>query len=111
MKKALALLLGTVFSMAQASPVSDDPRKMYDVTKGTNRSVQVEWRTVDNPLQVCNRESKNFGNGGFAYAVQACAFWWDNRCIIITGKKTDHDTIGHEIRHCFQGDWHEQKTK
>ena len=111
MKKATALLLATAFSIAQAGPVSDDPRKTYDVTKGTNRSVQVEWRTVDNPLQVCNRESKNFGNGGFAYAVQACAFWWDNRCIIITGKKTDHDTIGHEIRHCFQGDWHEQKTK
>jgi len=112
MKKAIiiATALSFIFaSSAVAGPsVSSDPRKIYDLTKGTNRTMTITWTVVDNPLVECNKESKRVGNGGFAYTVQACAFWTKTHCTIITGKADNHDTIGHEFRHCFQGDWHPQ---
>ena len=109
MKKAIVLLSLLAFNVAYASPlVSNDPTKMYDLRKGTNRTMTIEWRTVKEPLKVCNAESKRLGNNGFAYTVQACAFWTQTHCTIITGETDNHDSIGHEFRHCFQGHWHSQ---
>ena len=74
-----------------------------------NRKVMnIEFRFVDNPMQACDRESKKVGNGGFAYQVRACAFWYETTCTIIAGKTTSQHTLGHEVLHCLKGDWHPQ---
>jgi hypothetical protein len=111
MKKAIVIFTALSFifvSSAVAGPIVDaDPNKMYNFDKGT-KTMSVTWHVVDNPLAECDKESKRVGNGGFAYKVQACAFWTKTQCTIITGKRDNHDTIGHEFRHCFQGHWHSQ---
>lgn len=36
----------------------------------------------------------------------ACAFWIVYECEIIMTPDADNDTLGHEVRHCFDGSWH-----
>jgi len=38
--------------------------------------------------------------------VFACAKWRGNKCTIITPRETTMETLGHELRHCFEGHWH-----
>ena len=109
MKKALVVLLmfaGTVHASERFSTNSNF------VTTST-----INWIKVDNVFEACDTESKNRGNGGFArlgsgQKMDGCAFWSNptpnktNMCTVITAKTTDHDTLGHEVRHCFQGNFH-----
>jgi hypothetical protein len=109
MKKALAVFLmfvGTVQAGEQFSTSSNV------VTTST-----IKWIQVDNVFEACDTESKNRGNGGFArlgsgQKMDGCSFWSNpapnksNMCTVITAKTTDHDTLGHEVRHCFQGNFH-----
>jgi hypothetical protein len=109
MKKALIVLLmfaGTVHASERFS--TDD----NFVTTST-----IKWVQVTNVFEACDAESKNRGNGGFArlgagLKMDGCSFWSNpapnktNICTVITGKITDHDTVGHEVRHCFQGNFH-----
>jgi hypothetical protein len=37
----------------------------------------------------------------------ACAKWKGNKCTIITPRQTTMETVGHEVRHCFEGHWHD----
>lgn len=97
-------LAGTCFASA-----SYDDNPAAPVSIPFNRKVMsIEFRFVDNPMQTCDRESKRVGNGGFAYQVKACAFWYETTCTIIAGKKTSQHTLGHEVLHCLKGDWHPQ---
>lgn len=104
--------------LALAIPVSgfsqdwaewDNPVKPFDAT--TKRTFQgkinIDWRLSDNPSSTCDKLSKQFGNAGFAgQELQGCAFWWGETCIIVTAKKPTMHTVGHEVRHCFYGQWH-----
>jgi hypothetical protein len=104
MKKALLIVL----SLATASAFAD---VNFSTKKNFTTQSTITWEPVDNVQARCDRESKARGLGGFGYGVEACSFWdyksnGDNICTIITGKNTSHDTIGHELRHCFQGPWH-----
>ena len=38
--------------------------------------------------------------------ILACSEYNDTQCIIYTGPLTDMAQVGHEIRHCFEGQWH-----
>ena len=109
MKKALFIFLifaGTVHATEKFSTNSNF------VT-----SSKIIWIHVGNVFDACDSESKKRGNGGFPLLdegkkMDACSFWSDptasktNVCTIITAKNTDHDTVGHEVRHCFQGVFH-----
>ena len=79
----------------------------------------IRWVQVDNVFDACDRESKRRGNGGFpkldkGKKMDGCSFWSrpdasnpnTNTCTLITAKNTDHETVGHEVRHCFQGRFH-----
>ena len=109
MKKALVVLLMLVGSAHASEKFSTDSNF---VTTST-----IKWVAVDNVFEACDLESKNRGNGGFArlgrgQKMEGCSFWSNmtpnntNMCTIITARNTDHDTVGHEIRHCFQGNFH-----
>jgi hypothetical protein len=58
----------------------------------------------------CNKYSQKAGFGKYKYTVAGCAFWSlspeVNTCTILVSKKTNNDTIGHEFRHCLQGEFH-----
>ena len=105
MNKALFVLLIIFTSAATAGPFTK-----FDVTKNMTNMTTITWEQVDNVQKACDTESKKRGLGGFKIQVEACSFWGKRLtldvCHIITEKKTDLDTIGHEMRHCFQGAFH-----
>jgi hypothetical protein len=45
----------------------------------------------------------------FHPVVAACAAWnFDNNtCTVVVGNPTTNNVIGHEIRHCFEGAFHD----
>ena len=69
----------------------------------THNVAQVEIQVVKD----ADAECKKYGDPGFV--MKHCTVLWDNprRCLFIM----DEDDItmgdlGHEARHCFEGDWH-----
>jgi hypothetical protein len=83
-----------------------DPNSRFDGRKKMSDTIKLTWRTVDNVQKACEEESRRRGNGGFGYGVEACSFWDGNECMIITKNRTNSHELGHELRHCFQGNYH-----
>ena len=107
MKKIVIASLFLALSYAHASgDYNDSPSKKHSIPSYTKRTLIV--KAVDDPMKECDKQSKRYGNGGFAYQVQACAFWDDNMCTMIVGTKASTHNLGHELLHCIKGDWHPQ---
>jgi len=108
MKKALVILFLSA-SVAHAG-LEKSPTEMYDMTKRMADKVTVKIETVSNIQATCESESRRRNFGGFGYGVEACTFWdkgfTGHSCTIFIGKKTNNDILGHELRHCFVGDFH-----
>ena len=72
--------------------------------------VLIEWRPVPRVNATCQQQSRERGHNGFGYTVEACAFWQKTlmgyQCTIYTSQRTTMATLGHEVRHCFQGQFH-----
>jgi hypothetical protein len=103
MKKTL---FTTLLFYSLSASAWDNPSANFDASKNTSESLTITWKVVDNVQKVCEEESKRRGYKGFGYTVNACSFWIGNQCTIITKQQTSMHTLGHEIRHCFQGNWH-----
>ena len=124
MKKIIATVIaGTVFAVgsylidqpnkakvevksAQGGFDYRDPDSSFDATKLNTNRTTINWRVVDDVQTACEKESKKLGNGGFGYMIQACSFWTDNNCTVITSKKATMHQLGHETLHCFKGSFH-----
>lgn len=66
----------------------------------------ITWRVVPNNrvAEICQIKTQ----GRFAgKRILACAVWQGNQCTVITGTDTDTAVLGHEIRHCYDGDFHD----
>ena len=96
--------------LACSGPIHADESATFDATKRMTDYALIRWRPVKNVNAVCQKQSRERGMGGFAYKVEACAFWskkpFVNLCTIYTSKRTTMETVGHEVRHCFQGSFH-----
>lgn len=104
------LLLIATSAHVQAFLAWDNPTAPFDakakrVHKGP---ISIEWKTSTEPHKACDLHSKQIGNGGFSSnpQLQACSFWHGSTCTIITNEKPSMHTVGHEVRHCFYGEWH-----
>lgn len=109
MKKAIAILTMLVVTSAQAG-MEKGPLDMYDMTKLMTDQVSVKVIPVANVQKTCEAESRKRNFGGFGQPIEACTFWDKTfsgySCTIIVGKKTNNDILGHEFRHCLQGNFH-----
>lgn len=88
-----------------------DPNSPFNADTKMTNSVHVTWMTASNVNKACEAESIRRGNGGFKGApMQACTFWTKTpngyECLMITSKNPTIHNLGHEIRHCFQGNYH-----
>lgn len=104
----IKIYLGVVFFVITSNvfAFNDDPNEMFNTNGNyTNNSI-IQWFPVDNVQKTCDAESKKRGYGGISWAVKACSFYNGNRCDIYTAKNLNMHTLGHEVRHCFQGNWH-----
>jgi hypothetical protein len=108
MRRALQYLLMGL--LAGPGQVLADEGAPFDATQLMTDFALIRWQRVKNVNAVCQKQSKARGMGGFAHPVEACAFWskkpFVNLCTIYTSRRTTMDTVGHEVRHCFQGDFH-----
>lgn len=99
------LVIGLLIS-SNVFGFNDDPNRPFDASSNFTTTSTINWRTVDDVQKACEAESRKRGFKGFGYAVQACSFFDGNQCTVITGKQTTMHSLGHEVRHCFQGNWH-----
>jgi hypothetical protein len=107
MKNAIVFLAITFLATnTTAAQEWANPMSRYDANKNKYETVTLTWIYTDNVNAACDRESRRRGNGGFGYGVEACSFWIGNNCTIITKKRPNGHELGHEVRHCFQGEYH-----
>lgn len=64
---------------------------------------QVEIRPISNLIEVCN----NLMNANNKRVVACTTRISESRCIIYTKPDTSMALLGHELRHCSEGAWHE----
>lgn len=76
------------------------PKKVIDTTT-------ITWVAADDPTTECKRRFPN--RMAWHPIVPACAGWDFQRhtCTIVTGTTTTHQILGHEVRHCFEGAFHQ----
>ena len=70
------------------------------VTEGT----VVTWTTVDNIHDTCR--SMGSADPGLLNIIDGCVKYTKNTCKIFTAKLTSMEILGHELRHCFEGKFH-----
>jgi hypothetical protein len=104
------ILVPAILLSSNSSSAGDwrNPDAKFDAGKKMSETVSLSWRTVDDIQKACELESRRRGNGGFGYSVEACSFWnsQGTECTIITRNISSLHEIGHELRHCFQGNYH-----
>jgi len=89
----------------------DNPTKPFDTRKKLYNTIRVEWRTVSDVRSYCSKLNSDRGYGPIKFPIVACSTQDGNVCVIVTGNETSMHTLGHEVRHCFQGEWHVPTTK
>jgi hypothetical protein len=105
MKSKLFALISLLVAN-QAIALNSDPESPFNTSNNYTNQSTITWRTEDNVQKACEDESRKRGHKGFGFGVQACSFFHNNTCTIITGKQATMHILGHEVRHCFQGNWH-----
>lgn len=105
MKRALLALLFVT------SPVgAETPMDTFTADNNQTNKITVTWIQANNIQAACNAESKKRGFKGFSKPMEACSFWTTrvtgDNCLIITKKTVNYWTMGHELRHCYQGEYH-----
>ena len=70
--------------------------------------VNVRWEVRDDASQACMKKMPQAGAQAVQTAPIACAVWHvpTQECVIITARQVAHVTLGHELRHCFEGHFH-----
>ena len=111
-------ILLIIISILTFSPIgktfafNEDPKQQFDMTNNRTNKTSITFRQANNVTAECDKESRSRGQGGFGIQVDACSFWNFNlllgtdECLIITAKRANFHTLGHELRHCIQENWH-----
>jgi hypothetical protein len=105
MKYLVALL--AVWSFSAGASGSHDleftAKERYD-------DVTVGWVVADDVAQTCNMAMSLAGaKVKYNRHILACAVVYrvSNSCVIYTAEKLTLAVLGHELRHCFEGGWHD----
>jgi hypothetical protein len=107
MKKVIASLLIANSSASLAYLGTwNDPLKPFDATKNELGKMSITWKITNDVVGECNKMNKSMGFAKQLGPLTACSYWKSDTCVIITSKTPTMHEIGHEIRHCFQGNWH-----
>ena len=109
MKLFLTLLL--ISSSVLAEEYHENPYTMFSTDKNFTTRTNINWIVVDNIQETCDKLKIKHTGKPFPYKVLACSQWKNNlifksECNIYTAKNVNTLTLGHEVRHCFQGDFH-----
>jgi hypothetical protein len=89
------LLALTSNAYSQSYNIQFEPKTDY-----TEKNIR--WVVLDDISAFCSAKM-NLTTG---QRILACSEYNNRMCIIYTGRTTDMAQVGHEIRHCFEGQWH-----
>lgn len=107
MKKALIFILITFVSNVYAENWQNGD-SLFDAISKRGDEINVKWIKSENVEALCNKKSVELGYKPFRYSINACSYYSNGHCTIITYHKTTQHILGHELRHCFQGEFHPQ---
>ena len=105
-RHTIATILAMLAITAQASGSYDLEFEARDSYK----DVRLAWYVVQDVPQTCAMAGALGGlPSRYNPKIVACAvrFPASNSCVIYTAKKLSLAVLGHEVRHCFEGAWHE----
>jgi len=105
-KTFVAFIAIAFFTTSVGAENWKNPEARFDASVKSVSTSTIQWVTTNDIQNVCDTESKRRGLGGFSYSVDACSFWNGANCIIFTRVSTTLHELGHEMRHCFQGNYH-----
>lgn len=120
MRNILTLL--TLVAVALASGCATTDRATGGVTE--DEPVKIVWHKVDDPHKICEARS---GQVSF-FKIKGCSSWTDEKVVIVGVEEKGHNrvchiwskkpesnkdldrfvTLGHEVMHCFEGNWHDK---
>jgi flavin reductase (DIM6/NTAB) family NADH-FMN oxidoreductase RutF len=106
MNKIIAGFLMVVSMQAVASGNHD----LEFTAQERYEDVTVGWIVSNDVVQTCNMAIALSGNRvKYNPKILACAVanHNSNTCVIYTAQRLSLAVLGHEVRHCFEGAWHE----
>ena len=70
-------------------------------------NVKLTWEVRADVGEYCLQTQKRLGKSQGVPPL-ACAIWTAslNECKVVTGPNPNHVVLGHEVRHCFEGNFH-----
>jgi hypothetical protein len=97
MTKKILTVTVSVLTACSSVPATDPV--FYSKTK------TIQWRRVADVNAYCRTVLPELP---YKQAYAGCSYWnkASEKCVIVTGLKDTHEIIGHELRHCFIGDFH-----
>jgi hypothetical protein len=104
-KTIFAIILAVSSFTARASGTYDLEFEAQDKYE----DVHMAWYVVKDVPQTCAMAGALKGaRTQYNPKIVACAvrFSGGRTCVIYTAKKLSLAVLGHEVRHCFEGDWH-----
>ena len=100
MARKIFLLLIVFFTLAGCSNFVAKP-----YNERLTATTKVTWTTVDDVTEECvklgTKDPRPYQQ------IAGCALYNQNTCKIITAKSTSMAVLGHELRHCFEGKFHD----
>jgi len=95
----LALIAALLFSSTMVSAQSYNIQ--FEARPNLPEKI-IRWVVVENVSAVCQNKMPALAG----QRILACSEYNNHSCTIYTGLITDMAIVGHEIRHCFEGQWH-----
>ena len=101
----------TILLISSMNAMAESPYDEFSTKNNFTDSSTIKWKQVPNVQKACDKQRTAAGFPPYGYSVEACSQWKTNIigqdvCYIITAKKVSMWTLGHEVRHCFQGAYH-----
>ena len=97
MKSFLAVALLTLSATVSAQSYNIQFEARSNLPEKT-----IRWVVLENVSSFCQGKMPALSN----QRILACSEYNNHTCTIYTGPVTDMAIVGHEIRHCFEGEWH-----
>ena len=97
---ALLLLLSATITPADTLRVGQDDL-IFNV-KPDHTPMIIQRIVVEDLELACHGKPRNPGQG----ELRGCAKFNKTKCFVYTKKQTTLANLGHEMRHCFEGQWH-----
>ena len=91
--------------------VVETPFDMFSLEDNVVSNSNITIRVVKNIEEMCRKNGRKNLHQITSKNVEACSTWsfsgGKSTCIIFASKDIDYWILGHEVRHCFQGNFHD----